>query len=184
MITNKRGHYRDLPHFTPNDSPYFVTFCLFGNYRRPVYDSNRGRFSEYDRWLDTTKEGPHHFRDPRLADVVLRKLNWLKQEVKVMHAFTIMSNHVHFVASLHEQQSLSELMHRVKGGSARECNQLLGTTGTFWQSERYDRVLRWNERGVTIKYVVNNPVKAGIVRHWRDHPWTYLNEEVWPELMD
>jgi putative transposase len=178
---SKRVGWRDLPHFTPNDAPYFITFGLYGCYDRELslVRSGQMKFADYDKLLDTSAGGPHHLKDPRCAQIVFDKLLWLANEVLEMHAFTIMSNHVHVMTALKPEQSLSELMKLVKGGTARECNKILGLTGsTFWQSERYDRVMRWNEHRVTFNYIVNNPVKAGIVKHWRDHPWTYVNERL------
>jgi putative transposase len=104
---------------------------------------------------------------------------WLSEEVHTMHAFTIMSNHVHLLMMLKQEQELGELLRLVKGPTSRQCNQLLGLTGnTFWQSERYDRVLRWNEHRVTFEYIVNNPVKARVVKLWREYKWTYVNEKL------
>ena len=96
-----------------------------------------------------------------------------------MHAWTIMSNHVHLLMALKPVQELEELLRLVKGSTAYGCNGILGLRGkTFWQRESYDRVVRWNEHRVTFNYIVNNPVKAGIVSHWRQHPWTYVNEKL------
>jgi REP element-mobilizing transposase RayT len=181
MITHKAFHQGELPHYTPNDAPYFVTFNLHGLYLRP-YVGGKMKFAEYDRLLDHAAEGPHHLKDPRIAKVVYDKLIWLAGEVMTMHAFTVMSNHVHLMMKLHEQQPLSEVMQRVKGATSRECNMILETSGTFWQRERYDRVLRRYEHMPTLRYIVYNPVKAGIVKHWRDHPWTWLNEELYPNF--
>ena len=179
-IRSKRFSSRDLPHYTPNDAPYFVTFCLYGVYDRELREVNEGRmkFSAYDKLLDATKEGPHHLKDPRCAQIVYDKLLWLSNEVLGMLAFTIMSNHVHLMMSLKDEQDLGDLLKLVKGSTARECNKALGLTGQpFWQSERYDRVIRWKEHRVTFEYVVNNPVKAGVVSEWREHPWTWVNEK-------
>jgi putative transposase len=170
---------RDLIHFTPNDAPYFVTFCLYGLYDRELalVKEKKMKFAAYDKLLDNSIEGPLHLKDPRCAQIVYDKLLWLSEEVLGMHAFTIMSNHVHLMLSLKEEQSLGELLRLVKGSTARECNKILGLTGqTFWQSERYDRVIRWKEHRVTFEYLVNNATKAGIVKHWREHPWTWVNE--------
>jgi len=37
-----------------------------------------------------------------------------------------------------------------------------------------------NEREFTriLAYIVNNPVKAGLVDEWRDWPYTYVNPEL------
>jgi putative transposase len=178
---SKRVAWRDLPHLTPNDAPYFITFCLSGCYERELDSTKTGamKFGDFDKLLDRTPAGPHHLKDVRCAKIVYDKLMWLAAEVLEMHTFTIMSNHVHLMVSLHKEQDMSELLRLVKGSTARDCNKVLGLTGQkFWQSERYDRVLRWNEHRVTFNYIVNNPVKAGLVSHWREHPWTYVNEKL------
>lgn len=106
----------------------------------------------------------------------------LDEQVSDMHVFTVMSNHVHAMFSIAEGHSLSEIMQLVKGGTSRKCNLILGRRGEFWQEERYDRVLRRNEFWRVFWYIINNPVKAGIVGRWQDYPFTYLNEELYPGL--
>jgi REP element-mobilizing transposase RayT len=167
----------NIPHYTPNDAPYFITFNLYGAIpdakRRLIFESFRG----YEEMLHMP-DGPHHLRDPRLAQVVFDKLRWLAEEVQVMHAFTVMSNHVHLMVTLKQEQRLSDLLRLVKGATAFECNKLIQRRGKFWQVDRHDRVLRRHECDPALRYIVNNPVKAGIVKHWRDYPWTYLNEKL------
>jgi len=171
----------NLPHFKPNDAPYFVTFGLYGLYDRELalVKANKMKFADYDKLLDFATDGPHHLRVPSCAEIVQQKLMWLAGEVLTMHAFTIMSNHVHLLMALKPEQDLSDLMRLVKGSTSRECNKVLGLTGSkFWQGESYDRVLRWNEHRVTFNYIVQNAVKANIVRHWREHPFTWVNEKL------
>ena len=68
-------------------------------------------------------------------------------------------------------------MMSLKRYTARQCNDILGREGQFWQHESYDHVIRnqaeWER---IIKYVLDNPVKAGLVEKWDDWPWTYLRE--------
>ncbi len=72
------------------------------------------------------------------------------------------------------QYVLASIMESLKGWTARRCNEVLNRRGQFWQHESYDHVIRnqaeW-ERVVT--YIVNNPVKAGFVTHWKDWQWSY-----------
>jgi putative transposase len=62
-------------------------------------------------------------------------------------------------------------MQSIKGFTARECNRLLAQAGMFWQQESYDHVVRDDdELERIIQYVLNNPVKAGLVERpelWR-----------------
>jgi putative transposase len=168
---------RNIPHYTPNDAPYFITFNLYGaipeEKRRVIIES----FREYEELLHMP-DGPHYLKDPELAKIVFDKLLWMESEVAVMHAFTVMSNHVHMMVMLRPEQKLSELMKLVKGGSAYDCNKKSGRRGKFWQTDRHDRVLRRHECHRALLYILNNPVKAGLVKHWRDYPWTNLNEKL------
>ena len=70
-------------------------------------------------------------------------------------------------------------MQGIKGGTAREANILLGRTGQLWERESYDHLIRdQSEFFRTIKYTINNPVKAGLVRSWQDWPGNYLRENL------
>ena len=173
---------RDLPHYTPNDRPYFITFNLHGSipaHQRIAYFKS---FMEYESLLHMA-EGPHYLKDARASQIVFDKLKWLESEVAQLQAFTIMSNHVHLVMTLHADQSLSRLMQLVKGGSSFSCNKVLGRSGRFWQDERFDHVLRQNEFWRTIRYVLMNPVRAKVVSQWSDYPWTYVDPGILEDLI-
>ena len=68
---------------------------------------------------------------------------------------------------------LSDLLHGIKGASARAANRILGTTGTsFWMDEAYDHIVR-NEKQYRhfLRYIDENPLKA----HLRNGEfWLYL----------
>ena len=69
-------------------------------------------------------------------------------------------------------------MHRIKGPSSRYSNQLLGLEGQFWYHESYDHFVR-NDKELfnTVRYTIQNPPKAGLVKHWRDWEGTYLHPD-------
>ncbi len=49
----------------------------------------------------------------------------------------------------------------------------LGLTGAFWQRSFYDHFLREEERlEQVVEYVLNNPVRAGLVSQRRDYPFS------------
>ena len=88
-----------------------------------------------------------------------------------------MSNHVHVVFEPCRSERYSELpkiMQSLKRHTARQANRILGREGAFWQDESYDRVIRDNEEHARIiNYVLENPVKAGLVSKWEEWQWTY-----------
>ncbi len=175
--TRPPDHERTIPHYTPNDAPYFITFNLHGSIPEEKRREIMRRFKDYEHWLHLP-QGEHWMRDPAVAQIVFDKMLGVSNEIHTMHAFTVMSNHVHAMMMLKPEQDLSDVLQSIKGGSAFECNKVLVRRGKFWQTDRYDRVLRRHECDGAIRYIVNNPVKAGIVKHWRDYPWTYLNEKL------
>jgi putative transposase len=92
--------------------------------------------------------------------------------------YTIMSNHIHIVFTiLNENVNLYTVLQRLKQFTATEANKLLNRKGEFWQEESYDRIVRdAKELSRIIQYVLNNPVKIGLVEDWRDYPFCYVNE--------
>lgn len=69
---------------------------------------------------------------------------------------------------------LAAIMKSLKNWTAHECNRVLGRKGQFWQHESYDHVVRsqveWER---IVDYVMNNPVKAGLVEKAEDWKWSY-----------
>lgn len=60
-----------------------------------------------------------------------------------------------------------------KGFTAKEANKIVGHTGTFWQREYYEHLVR-NENDLmrVVRYVKNNPLKANLV----DWKWVWVDE--------
>jgi REP element-mobilizing transposase RayT len=56
-----------------------------------------------------------------------------------------------------------------------------GFVGTVWQRRFHDRGIRTefnSDVALAIEYIVNNPVRAGLVERWELWPHVYVNEEV------
>jgi REP element-mobilizing transposase RayT len=81
-----------------------------------------------------------------------------------------MPDHLHWLVKL-EGCTLDELMRRIKSNSARRINRCLGRTGPVWQQGYHDRALRREEDlQVAARYVVANPLRAGLVERLADYP--------------
>jgi len=73
---------------------------------------------------------------------------------------------------------VTEILGSIKKHTALRTNWVLGRTGAFWHSESYDHVIRdADELNRTIRYILENPVKAGLCKHWKDWPWSYVKPE-------
>lgn len=101
-----------------------------------------------------------------------------------------MPNHVHIVLKMIERNSndeipaLTKMLQGLKSFTALKANKLLNRSGSFWQAENFDRVIRNSEElESTIKYVLNNPVKAGLVDEWQDWSFSFCKSEFKSEFM-
>jgi REP element-mobilizing transposase RayT len=116
---------------------------------------------------------------PAVALVVSDSLHYLNGQRYELDTFCIMSNHVHIIFTPLEDAdgnyyALSSVMHSLKRHTARQANSLLNQSGRFWQPESYDHIVRDEEELARIReYVLNNPVKVGLVEAWDEWPWTY-----------
>ena len=115
-----------------------------------------------ESWLDQGL-GECFLRRPDVRKIVhnsILKFNGARYDVD---AFVIMPNHVHAVLQMRKGFLLAKELKSLKGGSARRCNQLLQRTGTFWQEESWDRLVRdAKELEAYRKYIAENPAKAGL----------------------
>ena len=69
-------------------------------------------------------------------------------------------------------------MQSLKGYTGKKANELLGLEGEFWQHESYDRIARNDKECQRIMiYILNNPVRIGLVERWQDWKYSYVNEK-------
>jgi len=121
---------------------------------------------------------------PAERGLVLDVLRQLDDDLYELHAAVVMPDHSHAMVQPAEIDhgefvSLSKVAHRLKGASAHAINQHRDVRGAIWASERMDRVLR-NEKEYEqkLRYILTNPVKAGLVSRWEDYPWIYMAPKV------
>lgn len=135
-------------------------------------------FTKYDALLDQANHGPTWLREPRVAELIMHEIKLLAELRVEVLAYCIMSNHVHMVAQLPDLPAFSaaRMMRRLKGRTALAINKLLHRQGqAFWRPESYDHVVRNpREEERVMAYVLNNPVKAGLVDDWTKWPHTYV----------
>jgi REP element-mobilizing transposase RayT len=169
---------RRLPHIHPEGKWLFVTWHLHGSLPHGVYPppektSNGKSFVWIDRYLDMAPTGPRYLALPDIARIVINALyNGVTLNHYDLGAFVIMANHVHalFLPRIHP----SRLLQSLKGFTAREANRMLDRTGEpFWQPESYDHCVRdEQEYWRIVRYIENNPVKAGLVSAPELYPWS------------
>ena len=119
------------------------------------------------------------FRQARAANIVLKSLNWLeKQERIILVAAVVMPDHLHFVAGL-RQDSLAQIMRSLKSYTAKKINILLQKKGSFWQPQYHDHAVRKDEDlNEVVLYTLQNPVRANLVDDFHDYPFWYCRLNV------
>jgi REP element-mobilizing transposase RayT len=90
----------------------------------------------------------------------------------VLHAFVVMPNRVHLLAT--PALALPKLTKSLKGITSKRANTILAMTGScFWQEESYDHPVRKEREFAEIQsYIEENPVRAGLVREESEYRWS------------
>ncbi|MFV3367845.1 REP-associated tyrosine transposase [Pseudomonas sp. NY15435] len=85
-------------------------------------------------------------------------------------AWVLMPDHVHWLLELGEGEDLAKSVGRMKAVSARQIRRSVGWEGAVWTRAFHDRTLRREEDLVAVaRYVVSNPLRAGLVRTVREY---------------
>ena len=90
-----------------------------------------------------------------------------------LHAYVLMSNHVHLLVTPPEANALSRMMQTFARNYAGLFNGRHGRTGTLWEG-RYKSCLVDSDSYVLVcsRYIELNPVRARMVGGPSEHPWS------------
>jgi putative transposase len=159
--------------------PVFLTWCLHDSlprhrvFPKPALNSGEA-FVAMDRLLDEARAGAFYLRQPDIADMIVEAIHYNagKLEHYRLHAFVVMPNHVHLLAT--PSVALPKLAKSLKGITAKRANAMLSLTGQpFWQAESYDHLVRHEPEFASIRrYIEENPVRAGLVTEASEFRWS------------
>jgi putative transposase len=142
---------RNLPHWQEPGKVYFITWrCQKGKSLSPEERT-------------TTLQAICHWDNQK----------W------TLYAAVVLPDHVHVLAQPLLQDDggtfdLGEILHSIKRFSARKINLGREVQGSFWQDERYDRIVRDDAEFLEKwQYIRNNPVKAALAAIPEEYPWLY-----------
>ncbi|HEX4630386.1 MAG TPA: transposase [Chthoniobacterales bacterium] len=119
------------------------------------------RFSgAIERWLDEG-HGSCLLRRSDCAETSANTLRHFEAERVVMISFVVMPNHVHSLFVQNPDWQIEKLIRSWKSFTARQTNKLLGRTGSFWQRDYFDRLVRDEKHFANcVRYIRRNPDKA------------------------
>ena len=111
-----------------------------------------------------------------LGRIVVESLRREERHANTL-AFVVMPDHLHWLLQLKDSRSLSNCVNTVKSYAARRINEERGREGAIWQTGFHDHALRREEDLESVaRYIVLNPVRAGLVRSVGHYP---LWDAVW-----
>lgn len=178
---------RHLPHWRQEGATYFVTFCQADAHsdskhyelaslraewerRHPVPRSNaawdelfRAMWNLEEESLDQS-HGSCRLGNPDCAGIVVDTMHHFDGQRYQLNCYVVMSNHVHAVLKPLDPaiESLEKILQTWKRYSAQRINELCDDTGTFWQQESFDRIVRDEEHLYRcLQYIGRNPRKCG-----------------------
>ena len=147
---------RDLPHLQRDFKPHFITFVTKSIMQLP----------DWARQITLACCCHDHRKKYELYVAV------------------VMPDHVHLILTpaidceRREIHSLIAIMRSIKGASGHSINEHWGRRGPVWQEESFDHVLRCSEGlDAKVQYVLENPVRKGLVSDWRNYPWAWQRQD-------
>ena len=184
-----------LPHWEVEDGRYFVTIHLAGaipdeaaeqirllseNFsKRPTaveaasdFALSRTIFREMENWLDRAEDKLLLAR-PDLAEMIMEAIQHRVQTHRwMLHQFVIMPNHIHLFLSV-ITGTLKDSLEDFKRWTGHQAGKLADLPdGRFWQDEWFDHWSRSDEQDENIiRYIIDNPCKAGLVARAEDWPY-------------
>jgi putative transposase len=175
-----------LPHWQQEGAVYFVTFRLADAvpsnlltqwagereawlkvhpepWNKEIEREYHERFSgAIERWLDAG-HGSCLLRRRKCTEIVEETLRHFEGERVIMISSVVMPNHVHALFVQNPAWPLEKLIQSWKRFTAREINKLVERSGSLWQRDYFDRLVRDEKHFVNcVRYIRRNPEKAGI----------------------
>ncbi len=137
-----------LPRFNIPGYPQHV--IIRGNNREPIFYGN-GDYAFYLKKLEKA----------------------LTQYLCQLHAYVLMTNHVHLLITPLEENSLSKAMQSVGRVYVQQFNHLYKRSGTLWEGRYKATLIDSNQYLLSCqRYIELNPVRAEMVTHPAEYPWS------------
>lgn len=137
-----------LPRFVLVGHPQHI--IIRGNNREPVFNAEEDYRFLLDKLTDAAKK---HQCD--------------------IHAYVLMTNHIHLLATPHKTDGISKMMQMLGRYYVQYYNYTNKRSGTLWEG-RYKACLIDSDTYALLcyRYIELNPVRANMVQHPSHYPWS------------
>ncbi len=158
----KRIHLEDF-NYSSHEHVFFVTLC--------------------------TVDKQPHFSNPKISKIIIDELEYrrINKEIKLF-CYCMMPAQLHLLISLEEhytkkpdafgERTLQNWVSAFKRYTARVIRKMYSIK-PLWQPNFYDHIVRRDESLIEIcQYVLNNPVRKGIVSAWEEYPYSKIVDDL------
>jgi len=114
-------------------------------------------------------------------------LNWLKEaadkhQVEI-HAYVLMTNHVHLLMTPSDEIGISKVIQSVGRRYVQYVNHGYRRSGTLWEGRHKGSIVDAEDYLLSCyRYIELNPVRAGMVNHPGEYPWSSYRHHADGEL--
>lgn len=97
-----------------------------------------------------------------------------------VHAYCLMTNHIHFLVTPDTESSISNTMKVVGSRYAQYINLKYKRTGTLWEGRHRSSLVQSEKYLLTcMLYIELNPVRAGMVEQPEEYKWSSFGSNAW-----
>lgn len=97
-----------------------------------------------------------------------------------VHAYVLMTNHVHLLMTPATEDGISRLMQHVGRLYVRHVNERYERTGTLWEGRHKASLVDADDYLLSCyRYIELNPVRAGMVMSPEQYPWSSYGWHAW-----
>ncbi len=90
-----------------------------------------------------------------------------------IHAFVLMTNHVHLLATPNNEHALGKMMQALGRRYVQFFNHKYSRTGTLWEGRYKSTLVQSEQYLLTVyRYIELNPVRANMIQHASEYPWS------------
>lgn len=200
----QRGWYSRgyIPHYDGGDMYQVITYRLADSLPKEKLreldvqlqgvapgDVRTVRRKRIEGWLDSGY-GCCILQDPVCAHIVIEAWKYFDGVRYDLAAWVVMPNHVHVLAYFRDGWPMGKVVNSWKSYTARQINRIMRDNGKapvmsdgrsntgLWQRGYWDRYIRSETHFEnTIRYIVHNPITAGLVKRARDWPFCRIETD-------
>jgi putative transposase len=113
------------------------------------------------------------FDKPESAKLVLETLQFFRKRNEIeLYGYVVMPEHVHFMVKLTGNETISNIVKRMKTFASRQLGP-----DVQWEKGFWSEVIEGREFGLQkLKYIHENPVRKGLVAQAEDYEWSSAKE--------